>query len=168
MGGLRSVFWWEGPLRQEPLYFFCQMYPICICRNVDSVTVRRKDYFWKLICHFFYQYYIDGVIICLTFRYRDGFIQGVALSGISIEHLMLSLWFIVDTLHDKHNKGYMCYMLLQYYTCTYIQWSLYFKTTHGTKNMWSLYCRWSQNNGNLTQRIAPWDQIKRSYNQGWP
>ncbi len=23
------------------------------------------------------------------------------------------------------------------YVCLYVQWSLYFKTTHGTKKMWS-------------------------------
>ncbi len=46
-----------------------------------------------------------------------------------------------------------------------VQWSLYFKTTHRTKKMWSYIAGGLK--GHLIQRIALWEQIKQSYNQGW-
>ncbi len=44
-----------------------------------------------------------------------------------------------------------------------LQWSLYFKTTCGTKKMWS-YIAGGLKKGNLTKKIAFWEQIKWSYN----
>ncbi len=48
-----------------------------------------------------------------------------------------------------------------------IQRSLYFNTTHGTKKMWSYIAGGLKIKVILTQKIALWDQIMQSYNQGW-
>ncbi len=42
----------------------------------------------------------------------------------------------------------------------YVQWSLYFKTTHGTRKLWSYIAGGLK--GHLAQKIALWDQIKQS------
>ncbi len=48
-----------------------------------------------------------------------------------------------------------------------IQWSLYFKTTHGTKKLCSYIAGGPKIKVNLTQKIALWDQNQVSYYQGW-
>ncbi len=47
-----------------------------------------------------------------------------------------------------------------------IQWFLYFKTTHGTKEMWSCIAGGLKIKTHLTKKIALWNQIKQSYNLG--
>ncbi len=54
-----------------------------------------------------------------------------------------------------------------HFSMQHVQWSLFFKTTHGTKKMWSYIAGGLKIKViYLTQKIALWDQIKQSYNQG--
>ncbi len=49
--------------------------------------------------------------------------------------------------------------------CHTVQWSLYFKTTHGTKEMWS-YIAGGLKTSLIAHKITFWDKILWSYNQG--
>ncbi len=62
--------------------------------------------------------------------------------------------------------SYFWYGINMGYHCMYTVVPLVLRPPMGSRKKVVLYCRWA-NKGHLTQKIALWDQIKRSYNQGW-
>ncbi len=98
----------------------------------------RDIHFWKFL------------YLPLLARQQEVLLWSFGWMPCSIDLLILIQWFLRSkTLHFP------------------VQWSLYFKATHGTKKMWSYIAGGPKIKGLLTQKIVLWDQIKWSYNQGW-